>query len=122
MSASQQPSRPYFHNGQALAAPPVTVRVRNFFDNAYVFVGLYLTTFFSFDPAAAAAASPFNANNRTPGKRPGWGFGGSNSGTHGRGGGPPPPGGRKVGRVDDDDNIFFPFSPSDLTKNPIAGV
>ncbi|CAD0029415.1 unnamed protein product, partial [Aureobasidium pullulans] len=72
MSASQQPTRPYFHNGQALSA---------------------------FDPAAAAAASPFNANNRTPGKRPGWGFGGGSSNS--RGGGPPPPGGRKVGRVDD---------------------
>ncbi|KAG9655554.1 hypothetical protein KCU98_g12719, partial [Aureobasidium melanogenum] len=99
MSASQQPSRPYFHNGQALAAPPATVRVRNFLDNAYVFIGLYVTTFFSFDPAAAAAASPFNANNQVPGKRPGWGFG-ANNGNGGRGGGPPP-GGRKVGRVDD---------------------
>ncbi|KEQ89135.1 hypothetical protein D6C84_03120 [Aureobasidium pullulans] len=99
MSASQQPTRPYFHNGQALSAPPATVRIRNFFDNAYVFLGLYVTTFFSFDPAAAAAASPFNANNRTPGKRPGWGFGGGSSNS--RGGGPPPPGGRKVGRVDD---------------------
>ncbi|KEQ66357.1 uncharacterized protein M437DRAFT_62569 [Aureobasidium melanogenum CBS 110374] len=107
MSASQQPSRPYFHNGQALSAPPATVRIRSFLDNAYVFIGLYVTTFFSsacwyhslFDPAAAAAASPFNANNQTPGKRPGWGFGG-NSSNGGRGGGPPP-GGRKVGRVDD---------------------
>ncbi|CAD0099628.1 unnamed protein product, partial [Aureobasidium mustum] len=106
MSASQQPSRPYFHNGQALSAPaffflapPATVRIRNFLDNAYVFLGLYVTTFFSFDPAAAAAASPFNSNNKTPGQRPGWGFGG-NSSNGGRGGGPPP-GGRKVGRVDD---------------------
>jgi hypothetical protein len=31
----------------AFSSPPATVRIRNFFDNAYVFLGLYVTTFFS---------------------------------------------------------------------------
>jgi hypothetical protein len=29
------------------SSPPATVRIRNFFDSAYVFLGLYVTTFFS---------------------------------------------------------------------------
>ncbi|GAB7353597.1 hypothetical protein MBLNU459_g4018t1 [Dothideomycetes sp. NU459] len=103
-------NRPYVHNGQTLSGPPLTVRLRNFMDSAYVFVGLYVTTFFSFEPYAAAEASPFNQAKRTPGKRPGWGgYGGGRGGGGGGGGGGPGSGpggpgsgpGKKLGRVDD---------------------
>lgn len=32
-------------------SPPATVRIRNFLDNAYVFIGLYVTTFLSVSSA-----------------------------------------------------------------------
>lgn len=105
------------------SSAPLTVRVRNFMDSAYVFVGLYVTTFFSvrspsslhsyvncatniklqFEPYASAEASPFNQAKRSPGKRPGWGGYGGGQGGGGGGGGPGPGSGpgKKLGRVDD---------------------
>ncbi|KAK4982413.1 hypothetical protein LTR66_009288 [Elasticomyces elasticus] len=61
------------------------------------------------DARAAAESSSFNKQNRSAGRRPGWGFGGGRSsggGGGGGGGGPGGPGGpggsgKKLGRVDD---------------------
>lgn len=38
-------------------SPPATVRIRNFLDNAYVFLGLYVTTFFSVSVASHSKAN-----------------------------------------------------------------
>ena len=46
-ATKKPPTAPYFHNGQALASPPLSVRVRRHLVDAYCFVGLYLTTLFS---------------------------------------------------------------------------
>ncbi|KZF19285.1 hypothetical protein L228DRAFT_271527 [Xylona heveae TC161] len=85
-------------------SPPLTARIREFFSSAYIFIGLYLTTLFSFDAYAAAESSSFNIRRRSPGSgasiRRGWGGGGGGSGGGGgpgSGGG----GGRRLGTVDD---------------------
>ncbi|CAD6589126.1 MAG: hypothetical protein ASARMPREDX12_003609 [Alectoria sarmentosa] len=81
-----------------MASPPLSARVRNFIGHAYTFLGLYLTTLFSFDAYAAAEHSSFNPKRKVrpvvgvgAGPRPdvsgGEGGGGANVG-----------GGRGVGR------------------------
>ncbi|KAL4892947.1 hypothetical protein BDV59DRAFT_179070 [Aspergillus ambiguus] len=96
----------YLSNGQVLGSPPLSVRVSRFFENVYMFLGLYLVSLFSFDPYTAAQNSSFNVSrpeNRSS-ARPRWGgSGGYGSGGPGGGGG----GGgsgfgpRRIGRVDD---------------------
>ncbi|KAL4805514.1 hypothetical protein BDV18DRAFT_141104 [Aspergillus unguis] len=107
---SEESSKPgvYLHNGQILQAPPVSVQIRRFMENIYLFLGLYFTSLFALDPYDAAAGSPFNItragnNNNT---RPRWG--GSAGGPRGGGGGGPGGGGGfgsfgsgKFGRTDD---------------------
>lgn len=98
------PARPYLSNGQVLQSPPLSARVRNFFDDSYAFLGLYVTTLFSLDAYAAAEQSPFNIRNRnrsTAGVRAGPRSGGSGGGGGGGGSGGGGGGGRKVGTVDD---------------------
>ncbi|RJE24840.1 hypothetical protein PHISCL_02794 [Aspergillus sclerotialis] len=110
MSASAN-KKPYLSNGRMLESPPITVRANRFLENIYLFIGLYLVSFFSFDPYNAAKYSQFNVGH--PGNytntRPRWG----SSGLGGGGGGPSGGGGgggggsgggpwnRRVGRVDD---------------------
>ncbi|KAL8688395.1 MAG: hypothetical protein Q9218_005686 [Villophora microphyllina] len=107
MSAQPPPApRPYVSGGQVLQTPPLSARIRNFIDGSYNFLGLYVTTLFSFDAYAAAEQSPFNIRNRhvrrTGGAsfwRTGSGGGGGGGGSGGSSGGAD--GGRKIGRVDD---------------------
>ncbi|PLB52401.1 hypothetical protein P170DRAFT_434164 [Aspergillus steynii IBT 23096] len=92
-------------NGQVLGSPPFSVRLSRFFESVYLFLGLYLVSFFSVDPYSAAENSRFNITR--PGNKPNtrsrWGgssgFGGGGGG--GGGGGPGGFGPRKIGRVDD---------------------
>ncbi|KAL4953238.1 hypothetical protein BDW69DRAFT_165820 [Aspergillus filifer] len=101
----------YLHNGQILQAPPVSVQIRRFVENIYLFLGLYFTSFFALDPYAAAQASPFNvtrAGNKDNTRSRWGGFGGPRGGGGGGGGGGPGGGGGfgsfgsgKFGRVDD---------------------
>ncbi|GAM87131.1 hypothetical protein ANO11243_051520 [Dothideomycetidae sp. 11243] len=109
------PSTPYFHNGRALASAPLTVQLYKFLCTAYCFIGLYLTTLFSFDPTESARSSPFALRNRSPddvrrGKFPqpkffGGGGGGGGGKPDGRGpggggGGGGRPVGKRIGTVD----------------------
>ncbi|PYI17085.1 hypothetical protein BO86DRAFT_388343 [Aspergillus japonicus CBS 114.51] len=103
--------RTYVSGGRVLGSPPLTVRVSRFFESVYVFLGLYLVSFFSLDPYAAAQNSQFNIHRKgnPSGPTSRWGlFGGGGSGGPGGGGGGGGPGGgprgfgpRKIGRVDD---------------------
>ncbi|KAL2816874.1 hypothetical protein BJX63DRAFT_386468 [Aspergillus granulosus] len=110
--ASKQPSNPgvYLHNGQILQAPPLSVQIRRFIENIYLFLGLYFTSFFSLDPYAAAENSPFNItrSSNQSNSKPRWSSSGApRGGGGGGGGGPGGPGGfgsfgsSKFGRVDD---------------------
>jgi hypothetical protein len=112
-------------------SPPFSARVRSFFDNIYMFFGLYIVSLFSvrppyfqrisspanipsqFDPYTAAQMSSFNIQNRSNSRpqRPRWGSGGSTkkgpggggpgSGGKGPWGGGGGSGGKKFGTVDD---------------------
>ncbi|KAL2831197.1 hypothetical protein BDW59DRAFT_140653 [Aspergillus cavernicola] len=109
--ASKQSAKPniYLHNGQILQAPPISVKMRRFFESIYLFLGLYFTSFFALDPYAAAQSSPFNitkADNQSNTKSRWNNLGGSRGG--GGGGGGPGGGGGfgrfgsgKFGRLDD---------------------
>ncbi|KAJ5819842.1 hypothetical protein N7474_005433 [Penicillium riverlandense] len=110
--STNKPKTPYFSNGQALQSPPLTVRASRFAESVYNFLGLYVVSFFSLDPYAAAQNSQFNIHrprtSATPRSR--WGGGSSSSsfwgpgGGGGGGGGGSGPGsgpGRRIGRVDD---------------------
>ncbi|KAF2150451.1 hypothetical protein K461DRAFT_280455 [Myriangium duriaei CBS 260.36] len=109
----------YFSNGRALDSLPLTVRAKKALCVVYCFIGLYLTTLFSFDPTTAARASPFAVQNRSPAAVRGGHFpkapkpkfffgggGGSGGGDpRGPGGGPGGAGGfpgakRRLGTVD----------------------
>ncbi|KAL4884705.1 hypothetical protein BJY04DRAFT_181804 [Aspergillus karnatakaensis] len=96
--ASKESSKPnvYLHNGHILQAPPVSVQLRRLVENIYLFLGLYFTSFFAFDPYEAAQNSPFNitkADNKSS-TRSRWGnFGGPRGGGGGGGGGGPGGGG-----------------------------
>ncbi|RAL10587.1 uncharacterized protein BO97DRAFT_406838 [Aspergillus homomorphus CBS 101889] len=103
--------RTYVSGGRVLGSPPLSVRASRFLESIYVFLGLYIVSFFSTDPYGAARDSSFNIHRsaRTPsGNKSRWGlgFGGGSSGGSGGpgGGGPGGPGGsgpRRIGRVDD---------------------
>ncbi|KAL1301498.1 hypothetical protein AAFC00_005742 [Neodothiora populina] len=87
----------YLGGGQVTSGAPFGAKLQSFLDALYVFLGLYFISLFSFDPYAAAEASPFNTKNSQAGRRPGWlGFGGGAGGAGPRG---PPGGGRKVGAL-----------------------
>ncbi|KAL3471321.1 hypothetical protein BJX99DRAFT_237867 [Aspergillus californicus] len=92
--ASKQSQKPsvYLHNGQILQAPPISVKMRHFFENIYLFLGLYFTSFFALDPFVAAENSSFNItnfNNRSNTKSRWAGPGGARGGGGGGGGGGP---------------------------------
>ncbi|PYI27619.1 hypothetical protein BP00DRAFT_429175 [Aspergillus indologenus CBS 114.80] len=105
--------RTYVSGGRVLGSPPLSVRVSRFFESVYVFLGLYLVSFFSLDPYAAAQNSQFNIHRKgnPAGPTSRWGLfggggsggpgGGGGGGGGGPGGGPRGFGPRKIGRVDD---------------------
>ncbi|KAJ5918221.1 hypothetical protein N7454_010596 [Penicillium verhagenii] len=105
--SSEKPQTAYFSNGQALTSLPLSVRVSRFIESAYVFFGLYIVSFLSLDPYAAAQNSSFNihktrsssgSRDTRGGSSSSYGPGGGGGG--GGGGGPGGPG-RRIGRVDD---------------------
>ncbi|OCL11895.1 hypothetical protein AOQ84DRAFT_386515 [Glonium stellatum] len=69
MSADE---KTYVANGEVLSSPLLTVRIRTFFEYAFIFVILYLTTLFSLDSYAAARGSQYRITNGEfmPGRRP----------------------------------------------------
>ncbi|EEH23508.1 hypothetical protein PABG_05719 [Paracoccidioides brasiliensis Pb03] len=107
--------RPYISSGHMLERPPISARIRYFIDDLYIFLGLYVVSFFSLNASLAAQNSQFNVQNinNTQLHRPRWGSstGGSGGGGGGGGGGPGGPGKRlggsgagltkRIGRVDD---------------------
>ncbi|BCS22895.1 uncharacterized protein APUU_31120S [Aspergillus puulaauensis] len=111
MASSKASSKPgvYLHNGQILQSPPVSVQIRRFMENIYLFLGLYFTSFFALDPYEAAQNSSFNvtrAGNKDNTRSRWNGLGGPRGG--GGGGGGPGGGGGfgsfgsgKFGKVDD---------------------
>ncbi|KAI9709178.1 MAG: hypothetical protein M1812_007763 [Candelaria pacifica] len=70
MATTGQPARPYYSQGRALQSPPLTAKVRAFFNAAYAFIGLYLVTLFSLDAYASAESSQFNIHYKAPPKAP----------------------------------------------------
>ncbi|OOF98602.1 hypothetical protein ASPCADRAFT_204361, partial [Aspergillus carbonarius ITEM 5010] len=84
----------YVSGGRVLSSPPLTVRITRFFENIYVFIGLYLVSFFSLDPYTAAQNSRFNVTRtgKNPDASARWGGGGGSWGPGGGGGGPGGPG------------------------------
>ncbi|PTU21901.1 hypothetical protein P175DRAFT_0508796 [Aspergillus ochraceoroseus IBT 24754] len=99
--------RIYLSNGEILQNPPISVRIRRFFESLYLILGLYFTSFFTLDAYTAAQNSPFNVANPTnrSNTRARWvgpsGPGGGNGGGGGGGDGGPPRPPRRIGRVDD---------------------
>ncbi|KAG0133100.1 thioredoxin-like protein [Tuber indicum] len=95
----------YVLDGRVVDSLPIGARARGVLRVVIVFLGLYLTSLFSFDAITAAENSVFANYGKPKGqqKKPGYGgFGGA-----GRPGGPPPPpgppgsgSGRKLGTVD----------------------
>ncbi|KAL2009141.1 hypothetical protein VTN00DRAFT_7335 [Thermoascus crustaceus] len=102
MSAS---NTPYVSNGKVLQSPPFSTRIIRFFENVYLFLGLYFVSLLSLDPYTAAQNSKFNISRskNAHDTRPRWGGSSYNSGGGGPGGGPSGSGRgqKRIGRVDD---------------------